>query len=225
MKQIKKSKETAPSQEKRANPPERPPKTPVVAALEGGYEEEGNAKTLLVINTNRSHSMQPTLRGMVKLGGKIIDIAAWWSETKDATRDYYSLKYTDSVASKEAWARDKSRVEPMGASKLYQFRARNESDPAYVSAEPFVVEGVPYWVLLWVVLPEGFPSIENATEDDLRMIQYPLVFSRRRPEEKWQPGLAGTIRSAGEHLLARRRELERRNLIKDENDPEDNIPY
>jgi hypothetical protein len=172
---------------KKASPPEQPPKTPVVAAPGGDYEDDGNVKTLLVLNTNRSHSMQPTLRGMVKLGGKIIDIAAWWSETKDATRDYYSLKYQDSVAAKEAWARDKSRVEPMGASKLYQFRQRNESDPAYVSAEPFLVEGVPYWVLLWVVLPEGFPSIEDATEDDLRMIQYPLCFSRRRPEEKWQP--------------------------------------
>ena len=223
MKQTKKTKETVPSSG-RADPLEQPPKTPVVTALEGDYEEEGNAKTLLVVNTNRSHSMQPTLRGMVKLSGKIIDVAAWWSETKDGTRDYYSLKYQDSVAAKEAWARDKSRAEPMGASKLYQFRARNESDPAYVSAEPFVVEGVPYWVLLWVVLPEGFPSLEDATEDDLRMIQYPLVFSRRRPEEKWQPGLASTIRSAGEHLLARRRELEKRNLLKDEDD-DDNTPY
>ena len=61
-------------------------------------------KTLLVVNADRSHSMQPTLRGMAKLGGKIIDIAAWWSETKDGTRDYYSLKYQDSVAAKEAWA-------------------------------------------------------------------------------------------------------------------------
>ena len=220
----KKSKETVPPSEK-AEPTEHLPKTPVAVALEGDYEEEGNAKTLLVVNTNRSHSMQPTLRGMVKLGGKIIDIAAWWSETKDGTRDYYSLKYHDSVAAKEAWARSKSRVEPMGASKLYQFRARNESDPAYVSAEPFIVEGVPYWVLLWVVLPEKFPLLEEATEDDLRMIQYPFVFSRRRPEEKWQPGLAITIRSAGEHLLARRRELEKRNLLTDEDDPNDNIPY
>ena len=224
MKQIKKNKETTPSQEKAANPPERPPKTPVVVAIEDNYDEEGNVKTLLVVNTNRTTSMQPTLRGMVKIGGKIINIAAWWSETKKRDRDYYSLKYTDAIADKEAWARDKSHAEPMGVSKCYQFRARNESDPAYVSAEPFIVEGVSYWVLLWVVLPEGFPSIEDATEDDLRGIQYPLVFSRRRTEEKWQPGLASTLRSAGEHLLARRRELEKRNLIKDENDTDD-IPY
>jgi hypothetical protein len=212
---------------KEETPPGGRPQTPAVVTGGGGYRESyDDVRTILVANTDKINNMQPTLRGMVKINGQVIDIAAWWSETKDGLHDYYSLKYQDSVAAKEAWAQNKERVEPLASSKLYQFRQRTDDDPPYVSAEPVLLGEKYWWVMLWVIFPEGFPPLEEATEEDLCMIQYPLVFSSRRPQEKWQQGLISTVRSAQAHLLERRRELEQHKLLKQRKDDydDDDIP-
>ena len=83
-----------------------------------------------------------------------------------------------------------------------------------MSREPFVHEGRGFWALLWVDVPQDFPEPEKVTEQDLKRIQYRLVFSTCRPSEKWESGLKDTIQSAQAHLLTRRRELEERTLLK-----------
>ena len=157
--------------------------------------------------------MQPALLGLVKFGELAVSLSLWWQETLDGQRDYYSMTLQDAVKAKQS-LQNKEKVEPLARLKLYQFRQNSLDDPDYVSSEPFVHEGRSFWALLWVDVPEDFPDPEKVTEQDLKRIQYCLVFSPRRPSEKWESGLKDTLQSAQQHLLARRRELEERKLLK-----------
>jgi hypothetical protein len=55
-------------------------------------------------------------------------------------------------------------------------------------------------------MPADFP--EEANEQDLKRIQYPLVFSTWCPEEKWEKSLKEYALSAQDFLRARRKELD-----------------
>ena len=171
---------------------------------------EGDVATRLSVNSGKTNEMQPTLVGLIKFGDLVVDLSAWWQETLNKQRDYYSLTLRDAGKVKEALQRNE-KPEPLSRLKLYQFRQNAPSDPDYISSTPFTHEDRGYWALMWVDIPENFPV--EPTEADLKRITYHLVFSTRRPSEKWERGITDEVQSAQAHLMARRRELEERKLL------------
>ena len=193
--------------------PASKPEASLIEVPSVSHGNEGDICTLLAVNAGKVNNMQPALLGLVKFGELAVSLSLWWSETLDQTRDFFSMTMQDAVKAKQSLQR-KEKVEPLARLKLYQFRKDSLADCDYLSSTPFLHEGRSYWALLWVDVPEDFPEPEKVTEANLKQIRYYLVFSLHRPSEKWESGLKDTIQSAQQHLLARRRELEERKLLK-----------
>ena len=149
--------------------------------------------------------MQPALLGSAKFGDLAVGLSLWWQQTRDGQRDYYSMTMQDTEEAREALL-NKEKPVPLPRLKLYQFRQKSLDDPDFASSEPFTHEGKDYWALMWVAVPADFP--EEASERDLKRIQYALVFSTWRPAEKWEKSLKEFALSAQDFLKARRKELE-----------------
>ena len=173
---------------------------------------DGDICTLLTVNAGKVNDMQPALLGLVKFGELAVSLSLWWQETLNKERDYFSMALQDATKAKEL-IQKKEKVESLAKLKLYQFKQNSLDDPDYASNEPFVCQGRSFWALLWVDAPE-FPDPEKISEEDLKLVKYNLVFSLRRPVQKWERALQDTLQSAQEHLVARRRELEERKLLK-----------
>jgi len=165
---------------------------------------EGSVYTCLQPNAGKCDVMQPALLGSAKFGELAVSLSLWWQATRDQSRDYYSMTIQDTVKSREAWENDE-KCEPLGRLKLYQFRQSSTDDPDFASSAPFSHDGKDFWALLWVIVPPDFP--EEATDQDLKRIQYALVFSLWRPSEKWEKNLREYALSAQDYLRARRKEL------------------
>ena len=192
--------------------PTSEPETSLLEAPRASRGSEGDICIVLTVNANKVNLMQPALLGLAKFGELTVSLSLWWQETLNGQRDYYSMSIQDAVKAKEL-LQTKQKVESLAKLKLYQFRQNSLDDPDYVSSEAFLHEGRSFWALLWIDAPD-FPDPEKLSEEDLKRIQYYLVFSPRRPLEKWEKGLTDTLQNAQQHLLTRRAELEERKLLK-----------
>ena len=179
--------------------------SPLPLAVVECSNREGSVCALLRPNSAKVDPMQPALLGTAKFGDLAVSLSLWWQATRDGQRDYYSMTIQDPVEAREAWL-NKEKLPPLARLKLYQFRQKSLDDPDFASSEPFTHEGTDYWALMWVAVPADFP--EEASERDLKRIQYALVFSKWRPAEKWEKSLKEFALSAQDFLKARRKELE-----------------
>jgi hypothetical protein len=179
------------------------PEPDTATLVPASHAQEGDIATYLVPNARKTDVRQPTLLGMVKFGSLVCEQAIWWSETMDGQRDYYTLAISDAVAKREALKR-KETLEPLHKFRLFQFAQREITDPAYVSERSFLQDGTIWWALLWVDCPLDCDNVEE--------IKYVLVFSPRRPQERWTDRLKDSLEGSLAHFKARQSELEGRLL-------------
>ena len=160
---------------------------------------EGDILTELQPNSGKLDVTHPSLVGLVKFGELACSLALWRRDTKDMLRQYYACSVNDAVAQKEAWQRNKEKIEPLHRLKLYEFRQREATDPDFATTEPFIQDGKRWWGMMWVQMPDS---------NNVESFRYHLLFSQQRPASAWSNALKEDQSSGAERLKARRKELE-----------------
>jgi hypothetical protein len=154
----------------------------------------------LTTNPNKVNVMQPSLLGSCRFGGLDVSLVFWFSETKDAQRNYYSCKCYDALKKKEAWQKDRKRIDPLHKLLFYEFRKTHTSDPDFTTPECFVEASASWWGAMWVVLPED--------PDALDLIRYFVVFSSKPFRQALSAQAKESTAVGVARLLQRRKELE-----------------
>jgi hypothetical protein len=176
----------------------------------------------LTPNPNKVDIMQPGLLGNVTLGGLEVSIVGWYSQTRNGQRGYYKLYLQDAIKNKEAWQRNRERVEPLHKLHFFEFRKAQPTDPDFAISKSFIEAGSDWWGAMWVLLPEDPEALD--------LIRYFVVFGPKR----FRPALSAQAKEntadSVARLLERRREMETGAFYKaqqtqlDDEDAGDDIP-